>query len=110
MRFRLTWWPSQSSEGPFPGQHGYRAWESPQDIPVGRWFQLQARQACTGDFSGAIEVWQDDVEIFNLTGVRTRYPDGDCQWAVNNYGTDIAPSPVVLYIDDAAIGLSKIAH
>ena len=110
MRFRLTWWAGQTSEGPYPGQSGYRVWDSPQDIPVGRWFQVQARQLCAGDFTGAIQVWQDDVELFHLAGVKTRYPAGDCQWAVNNYGTDIAPASVVMYIDDAAISTRAVSR
>ncbi len=107
MRFLLTWWAGLQVDGPHSGQRGYRVWLSPQPIPVGRWFKVEARYVCAGDFGGAIQVWQDDAEIFRLEGVRTRYPDGDCQWGVNNYGVGVLPSPVVIYIDDAAIAISR---
>jgi hypothetical protein len=108
MRFMLTWWNGLTIEGPSPGESGYRTWQNNQTIPVGRWFNVQARYVCAGDFTGALQVWQDGVQIFNLSGVRTRYPTGDCQWSVNNYGSRISPSPVVIYVDDAAISTSKI--
>jgi hypothetical protein len=103
MRLLLTWWEGLSIEGPSPGLHGYRTWQSALDIPVGGWFHVGARYVCTGDFTGAIQIWQDDVEVVDLEGVRTRYEDGDCQWSVNNYGTGVIPSPVTIYVDDAAI-------
>jgi hypothetical protein len=53
-------------------------------------------------------VWQDGTEIFKLEGVKTRYSNGDCQWSVNNYGTGISPSPVVIYADDAIISKTRV--
>jgi hypothetical protein len=113
MTLALSWWGGLTIEGPSPGQSGYRAWTTTQTVPSGRWFQVEVRQVCDGNFGGAIQVWQDGVELFNLSGVRTRYPDtwvpkGECAWGVNNYGTGITPSPVVLYIDDAVISQSRI--
>src|SRR6266480_2796488 len=31
------------------------------------------------------------------------YPDGDCQWSVNNYSKSLNPSTATIYMDDAAI-------
>jgi hypothetical protein len=108
MFFYLTWWNGLQIEGPAPGQSGYRTWTAPVDIPVGRWFNVEARYVCDGGFGGAVQVWQDGVEIFNLSGVRTRYVDGTCEWAVNNYGSEINPSPSTIYIDDAVISTTRI--
>jgi hypothetical protein len=107
MRFLLTWWGGLTIDGPSPGQNGYRTWSASRKIPIRQWFHIEARYVCAGDFSGAIQVWQDGFEIFRLDGVRTRHPDGDCQWGINNYGTGISPSPVDIYIDDAVISTRR---
>jgi len=108
MYFLLTWWPGLKIEGPQPGQSGGRTWPSPVEIPVGRWFHVEVRYVCAGDFTGAIQVWQDDVEIFKLENIRTRYDNGDCQWSINNYAENISPSPVSIYIDDAVISETRV--
>ncbi len=108
MRFLLTWWDGLTIAGPFPGQSGFRTWTSPASIPVATWFNVETRYVCASDFTGAIQVWQNGVEIFRLEGVRTSYSNGDCQWSVNNYGTRIQPSPVILYVDDAVISRTRI--
>jgi hypothetical protein len=110
MYFMLTWWAGLQIEGPGPGQSGYRTWTSPLYLPVGRWFKVEARYVCAPDFTGAIQVWQDGIEIFHLEGVKTRYSNGDCQWAVANYGTNITPSPVVIYVDDAVISKTRLSQ
>lgn len=108
MYVMLTWWPGLDIEGPAPGQAGGRRWHSHIDLPVKRWFQVEARYKCAGDFTGAVQFWQDGTEIFSLDGVKTRYASGDCQWSLNNYGARISPSPVVIYIDDAVISTSRV--
>jgi hypothetical protein len=107
MHFVLLWWHGLGIEGPRPGQHGEEPWVSPIEMPVGRWFHLEARYVCAGDFSGAIQVWQDGVEIFNVEGVKTRHAMADCRWAVNNYGAHVSPRPVVIYVDDAVIATAR---
>jgi hypothetical protein len=108
MHFVVHWWSGLTIEGPHEGEFGFRAYgQSLKDIPVGQWFQIEARYVCAGDFTGRLTVWQDGVQLFDLTGIRTRYPDGDCQWAVNNYGSGISPNPVITYIDDAVIRTSR---
>jgi len=110
MHFQLGWWRGLKIEGPAPGQFGGRSWASSMDIPVGRWFHVEARHVCAGDFTGAIQVWQDGVQIFNQGGVRTRYLNGNCQWSVNNYGEKTTPSPVVIYVDDVAISKTRVGR
>ena len=108
MHFLLQWWGGLTIEGPRPGQHGERSWVSSIEMPIGRWFHLEARYVCAGDFNGAIQVWQDGVEIFNLQGVKTRHAIADCRWAVNNYGEKLSPRPVVIYVDDAVISTARV--
>jgi len=108
LRLTLIWWQGPATEGPLPTQSGKRWWVSPIEIPVARWFHVETRYICAGDFTGAIQVWQDGVEIFKLEGIRTRYPNGDCRWAISNYGEKISPSPVVIYADDAVVSKTRL--
>ncbi len=107
MHFVLKWWSGLTMEGPRPGQRGERTWVSPIEVPIGRWFHLEARYVCAGDFSGAIQVWQDGIEIFNVQGVKTRHAIADCRWAINNYGANVSPRPVVIYVDDAVVSTAR---
>jgi chitodextrinase len=107
MRMDMTWW-GPATDGPLPGQRGLRRWVSTVDIPIGRWFHIEVRHVCAGDFTGAIQVWQDGVELFHLEGVKTRYPTGDCKWALSNYASNISPSPYYFYADDVAISTTRI--
>ena len=112
MRLSLKWWGNHVPviEGPKAGQSGASVnWSAPIDIPIGRWFNLEVRHVCAGDFTGAIQVWQDGVEIFKQDNVRTRFPNGDCVWSLNNYGDKITPSPVVTYVDDVVISKTRIS-
>jgi hypothetical protein len=105
----LYWWQPSSMEGPQPGQFGQRTWDFPNvPIPVGRWFNIEVRYVCAGDFTGAIQVWQDGVQLIRLEGIRTAFPGGDCIWAVTNYAQNISPAPYNMYVDDAAISRTRI--
>src|SRR6267143_1895819 len=107
MRMDMVWW-GPATDGPLPGQSGSRQWLSTVDIPIGRWFHIEVRHVCAGDFTGAIQVWQDGVELFHLEGVKTRYPTGDCKWALSNYASNISPSPYYFYADDVAVSTTRI--
>ncbi|MGY6743060.1 MAG: LamG-like jellyroll fold domain-containing protein [Cecembia sp.] len=83
------------------------------DIPIGRWFKVQARYwHSTGNSSnGRIMMWQDDVLIFDQGNLPT-YPDRilgqritELQWSVNNYGQNSIPAITTVYVDDASIHL-----
>lgn len=74
-------------------------------IPVRQWTHLEARYRCAADNTGRVMVWQDSVLLVDLAGVPTRYAQGDCQWAVTNYSTDLKPTPATIYIDDASISV-----
>jgi hypothetical protein len=108
--FRLDWWNQLTIPGPLPIP-GPRVWEQTiADIPIGKWFKLEAHYVSAGDFTGRITIWQDDALLFDLQGVRTRYPDGNTAWAVCAYGQGITPQPTVLYVDDAFISTDRIAN
>lgn len=76
------------------------------DVPVGQWFSVEAYYKSRGDNTGQVTIWQDGTQLWNLTGVQTRYPDaegGTTEWSVNNYGNGTSPYPAYFYIDDAEI-------
>lgn len=77
--------------------------QSVADIPVGRWFRIEAFYECTGGTNGRVTFWQDGVQLLDVRNVRTRYSDGDCQWSMDSYSDGLIPSPSTIYIDDAAI-------
>ncbi len=81
---------------------------APTPLPVGRWVNIEAFYRSAPDNTGRITVWQDGVQIFNVSGVSTRYADSDTHWALTNYTDSIKPDPATIYIDDAAISLSRI--
>ena len=78
------------------------------NIPVGRWFQVEGYYECAADNTGRVIMWQDGQQLFEVSNISTRYGDGDCQWSVDNYSDIVQPSPASIYIDDAAIGMSRI--
>ena len=78
------------------------------NIPVGRWFQVEGYYECAPDNTGRVIMWQDGQQLFEVSNVSTRYGDGDCQWSIDNYSDIVQPSPASIFVDDAAIGLSRI--
>jgi hypothetical protein len=74
-----------------------------KNISDGQWFHIEAFYKCAGDKTGHVTFWQDDVQIFDVPNVQTRYPDGTCAWSVNNYSDSLNPTTATIYVDDAAI-------
>jgi hypothetical protein len=85
-----------------------RSYGGAASIPVGRWFQVEAFYRCAADNTGRVTIWQDGQLVFDVSGLSTRYSDGDCEWAVINYSDRVDPDPTIIYADDAAIGISRI--
>jgi hypothetical protein len=78
--------------------------QSIANVPVGRWFHVEARLRQSPDGHGRIVVWQDGAKLWELNGITTKFPGGDQSWSVNNYSDDVQPGPAVVYADDARIG------
>src|SRR5206468_8639093 len=72
-------------------------------IPIGQWTHVEAHYVCSGSADGRVTIWQDGVQILDVAGVQTKYPDGDCQWSVDNYSDGLSPSRATIYVDDVAI-------
>ncbi len=82
--------------------------QSVADIPVGKWFEVEAFYSCAADNTGRVTFWQDKHLLFDVPDVQTRYSFGDCQWSVNNYSSGLTPSTATIYVDDAAIATRRI--
>lgn len=83
--------------------------QSAIDIPVGRWFNVEAFYDCQAGGTGRITVWQDGTQLWDIQNVDTRYADGTCAWSVNNYSSGLTLATATIYIDDAAIGTARIS-
>ncbi len=90
-----------------PDQINYT--DSPLVIPMQQWTHLEMRYKIALDFTGTVEVWQDDTLIYDKQNVMTAFPLDTSptgyrvDWYINAYGTDITPRPYHHYIDDAAV-------
>ncbi len=74
-----------------------------KNIPVGKWFKVEAMYQCAGNGTGRVTFWQDGTQLFDVANVQTRYSDGDCQWSLNNYSDGLSPAASKIYIDDVMI-------
>lgn len=71
-------------------------------VPIGEWFQIEAFQHSATEKTGQIQVWQDDVLIFDYEGSTPLTPFVD--WSVGAIVDSLKDgSGSELYIDDAAI-------
>lgn len=87
---------------------------SPIDIPLRQWVHLECKYRWSIVPDGEITCWQDGEEIWSLNGIKTEFDYiGDAfprQFSVNSYANDVSPSPYTLYLDDAAISLSRLGN
>jgi hypothetical protein len=112
LRPEIHWWDDLTVEGPHKGEFGFRKYQplTSVQVPLGRWFKIECFLRQSKDFDGALRCTWDGTLIFDLTNIRTGYPNCsynawcvDQHWAVNNYTDGETPSPAVIYIDDPAI-------
>jgi phosphatidylserine decarboxylase len=106
----LTWW-GPPLEGPRAGELGLQHFvQALRDVHPHSWTHFEVYLRQSSDFDGQIIVWQDEVELFNLNNVRTRYPaeNGANEWSINNYSDSIVPSPTTIYVDDVTISIPAV--
>ena len=64
----------------------------------------------TRDNTAQIQIWQDGIEIFNITDTPTVLSDNTIHWSVNSYSSGLAPAPLTLYVDDMAISKTRLGQ
>ncbi len=77
-------------------------------LPHDQWVHIEAYYQKATNETGKVIVWQDGVEIFNLSNVQTTMQDNTVYWSINHYTDNILPNPSSIYIDDAAISTERI--
>lgn len=82
-------------------------WRTDFRIPVDRWFQIEVFLRAVNDDTGRITVWFDGELLFDVTGKAT-IPSSIFEWSVGSVAEEIAPSPAVIFIDDAAISKRRL--
>ena len=114
MYLRAGWgWGGTPLAGPRPGNGVGGKWFEPTrrvSLPVGRWTHLEAYLSESKDFDGRLTLWQDGVQVLDLSGIRTSYPNcsynswcASNEWSVNLYSDGLSPNPATMYLDSAAI-------
>ena len=84
-----------------------KEYRSTTQAPIGRWFQIEAYLVQSGQFTGALTVWIDGTLVWDFQNVRTKWPDGDQRWSVNNYSNALDPPVLTTFIDDARISTTR---
>jgi hypothetical protein len=79
----------------------------PAPVPTGRWVHFEVLMQKATDDTGRVAVWQDDALILEANGVTTTENDW-MEWNAGAASNDLNPSPGVVYVDDAAISLSRL--
>ena len=79
------------------------------DVPVGRWFHVEAYTLPSAAYAGRTTFWQDGRLIYDFRNVKTGYANTDSengvdtQWSVNAYANGLLPRSYVQYVDDVAV-------
>lgn len=80
--------------------------DPPPQVPVGRWFHVEAEFRAASDVTGKMVVWLDGRRVYELTGRPTVAPES-LEFMVSSFLLDLDPSPVDLYVDDVVISRSR---
>jgi hypothetical protein len=79
----------------------------PVPVPLDTWVQFEVLLHKAADASGRVAVWQDGVLVVDWQAVISA-PTDWVEWDAGGSSDGVAPSPAVLYIDDAAISLARV--
>jgi hypothetical protein len=111
----MEWWGNLAMAGPHAGETGGIAYDQAAPIPVGKWTFIEVMVMPREDFTGAVKVWQDKALLFDLSAVKTKYPESLAAAgaqsffiAKNAYGQGISPLPHAHFCDDFTISLGRL--
>jgi hypothetical protein len=74
---------------------------------MAKWVHFEILLHKAADTTGRITIWQDGVQILDVTNKVTA-PTEWIQWDAGGGSNDIAPSPAAVYFDDATISLTRV--
>lgn len=78
-------------------------------LPTDQWVHIEVYYE-RDQVDGRVIVWQDGVQLFDISGYPTVLSDGTLHWSVNHYSDDILPYPASIYLDDIVIAHTPISH
>jgi hypothetical protein len=79
----------------------------PVPVPIATWVHFEVFLRKAADATGEVAVWQDGVSILDRRNVATAATDW-MQWDAGASSNDVTPPTAVVYVDDAAISLSRL--
>jgi hypothetical protein len=79
----------------------------PIRFPLDRWVQLEVYLAKALDTTGHVTVWQDGVQILDRPNVATVVHMDSLQWDVGGGSAGLTSGSTLVYVDDAAISLTR---
>lgn len=74
---------------------------------VGRWVHMEVFLKKATDQTGRIALWMDDVLLREVNNISTGASSW-VQWSIGVSSSDIDPVPGTVYVDDAAISLTRL--
>jgi len=80
---------------------------STPNVPIARWFQLEACLLAANDSTGHLRVWLDGEAVFELNSQLTM-PSQWVEWNVGSIAEAITPTSASIYVDDAAISTRRL--
>jgi hypothetical protein len=113
----LGWSPAGNgpAEGPHAGEFTQRrGYTSTVAVPVGQWMFFEIMITPSAEFTGAIKIWLNGQVAFDLSQVKTRFPDsalGGFMYVTHNaYGSGLTPTPAHHYVDDVTVSLGRMPY
>jgi hypothetical protein len=93
-------------DAPYGGNLPLEVPNSPPEIPVNTWFQLEAFYRDASDSTGRFTLWLNGQPILDWQGATglTSW----VAWDVVSVGEALLPEPAILYIDDCAISRTRV--
>jgi len=80
----------------------------PMPVPLSTWVHFEIMFLKASDTTGHITAWQDGVQILDDPPPLTTAVTDWVEWDAGGASTDILPNPAVIYMDDAAISLTRL--
>ena len=75
-------------------------------VPIGQWFQIEAFYRNVNDDSGQLTVWLDGQVNYDLH--RPFGSNSTVYWTVCSKTYGLSPAESVIYVDDAAVSLTRV--
>ena len=92
----------------------YHIQSNPMELKSKTWIHIEAYYKKSKQYDSQVIVWQDGIEIFNISNIRTVLPPAEtAHWGIGNYTDYINGGPLTgsatIYFDDAIVSKVKIS-